>query len=320
MVAVREENHGRLGTSPRRVWSAFGRPFSPSGCAGRRGERSRHKRKTTRPFSTNLAECLGPQLARTTSFAYTGIMDDPTATPSGQVSTDQPQTVIPAAPGQVPTSDVQEETRPDSTIQAEPPAVSVTEPTVPEPQPEPVPVPEPTRPDTTILAAPEPAPEIPPPAPPEPIVVQPSPPPPLVIPEPTINIEPVVVPPPAPEIPQPEPEIPPQPTPPIISPEPRMSTEELLASRRNDLQNQVDQALKLQLDQRRQKANQTRTDQRNERLTKIQQFVQSHGPINNQDVRDLLHVSQSTATDYLKSLVGRGILKMEKKSNFTTYH
>ena len=99
-----------------------------------------------------------------------------------------------------------------------------------------------------------------------------------------------------------------------------MSTEELLASRRNDLQNQVDQALKVELDQRRQKANQTRTDQRNERLNKIVSFVQSHGPINNQDVRELLHVSQSTATDYLKSLVSRGILKMEKKSNFTTYH
>ena len=182
---------------------------------------------------------------------------------------------------------------------------------------EPIPAEE-ARPDSTILAAPEPVPETPT-APPEPVVVQPSPPP---IPEPTINIEPVPSPvvEPTPEVFQPEPEIPSQPPLPSTPPETRMSTEELLVTRQNDLQNQVDQALKLELDQRRQKANQTRTDQRNERLNKIIQFVQSHGPINNQDVRDLLHVSQSTATDYLKSLVGRGILKMEKKSNFTTYH
>ena len=98
-----------------------------------------------------------------------------------------------------------------------------------------------------------------------------------------------------------------------------MSTEELLASRRNDLQAKIDEALKVEQDQRRQKANQARKDQRNERLNKIIQFVQSHGPVKNQDIRDLLRVSQSSVTDYLSELVNRGMLKKEGRSSATTY-
>ena len=41
--------------------------------------------------------------------------------------------------------------------------------------------------------------------------------------------------------------------------------------------------------------------------------------INNQDVRDLLHVSQSTATDYLTELLKSGKLKSKGKAKARIY-
>jgi Mn-dependent DtxR family transcriptional regulator len=54
-------------------------------------------------------------------------------------------------------------------------------------------------------------------------------------------------------------------------------------------------------------------------LQQIMEFAQKKQKIKNEDIRDLLHISQSTATEYLTDLVNSGMLKVEGKGRATTY-
>lgn len=66
-------------------------------------------------------------------------------------------------------------------------------------------------------------------------------------------------------------------------------------------------------------ANQARQKRRDENLSRIMDLVKRKGKVNNQDIRDFLHVGQSTVSDYLKILVSRGVLKPEGKGKATVY-
>lgn len=87
-----------------------------------------------------------------------------------------------------------------------------------------------------------------------------------------------------------------------------------------EVQRQVDEKLKTELDLRRQKANQARQTKREENLMRIEKLVEQKKQINNDDVRELLHVSQSTATEYLQTLVNRGTIKSGGQGKATVYH
>lgn len=157
-------------------------------------------------------------------------------------------------------------------------------------------------------------------------------------PVPTVSLAPEI--PEVPEIPEPQPETPvPVPTPePVVAPEsPQISTPSPVPGSSVEPSSppssqppppsnpsgysvpQMISVLKFQLDQKRVLANLARSKQKEERLAKILAFANSRGFVNNQSVRDLLHVSQSTATDYLNDLVNHGILKTEGKSNAVKY-
>lgn len=86
-----------------------------------------------------------------------------------------------------------------------------------------------------------------------------------------------------------------------------------------EIQKQVVEKLKTELDARRLKANQARQTKREENLMKIEKIIEEKKEINNDDVRELLHVSQSTATNYLEDLVKRGTIKLNGKGKATTY-
>jgi hypothetical protein len=142
--------------------------------------------------------------------------------------------------------------------------------------------------------------------------------------EPEIKIEP------SPEIPQvPEtPEVPESPEPPQnsqttqVSPSPSQPPsppEPTIISGPEELQSQVDQKLAVELESRRQKANEARRQNREEHLAAIEKFLSQKPEITNQDVRDLVHVSQTTATEYLSTLVKSGRIKAEGKGKATVY-
>jgi len=88
----------------------------------------------------------------------------------------------------------------------------------------------------------------------------------------------------------------------------------------NQIQEQVNEKLKVELDTRRIKANQERQTRREENLMEIEKLIEEKKQINNDDVRELLHVSQSTATNYLQTLENRGTIKSEGKGKATVYH
>lgn len=69
--------------------------------------------------------------------------------------------------------------------------------------------------------------------------------------------------------------------------------------------------LKLEQDERRKLANEARTQRKKDNLNQILEFVREKKSVTNGDIRDLLHVSRSAATNYLKELVDRGMLKKE---------
>lgn len=125
--------------------------------------------------------------------------------------------------------------------------------------------------------------------PPEPVIPQQP-----IEPEPTINIEPE------------KPAEPPQ-----IPQTPQVSDEEI--------QKQVDEKLKVELDNRRQKANEARAQKKENHLNKIFELVRDKKVVTNEDVRDFLHVSQSTATNYLTEMVNRGMLKKEGERGGAKY-
>lgn len=72
-------------------------------------------------------------------------------------------------------------------------------------------------------------------------------------------------------------------------------------------------------DQRRLHANEVRKQKKEDNLAKILEFVQQKGKASNLDIRDFLHVSQSTTTGYLRILVNSGKLKKEGKAKATKY-
>lgn len=86
-----------------------------------------------------------------------------------------------------------------------------------------------------------------------------------------------------------------------------------------EIDRQVQEKLLTELELRRQKANQTRQNKKNENLVEIEKLIQKKGKINNDDVCDFLHVSQSTASNYLKDLVNQGKIKTEGKAKATIY-
>ena len=108
--------------------------------------------------------------------------------------------------------------------------------------------------------------------------------------EPAIHIDPIEAPPIAPV------------TPPVIPP--TQPTEE-------------NQQAALAL--RRQHAIEARKQKREENLGQILELAQKKGTVNNLDVRDFLHISQTTATDYLRTLVNSGKLKKAGKAKATMY-
>lgn len=66
------------------------------------------------------------------------------------------------------------------------------------------------------------------------------------------------------------------------------------------------------------RANEVRKQRREDNLNKILDLARKK-EINNQNIRDLLHVSKSTAAQYLSTLVKNSKLKMEKKGRATVY-
>ena len=69
----------------------------------------------------------------------------------------------------------------------------------------------------------------------------------------------------------------------------------------------------------RQRAVEARKQKREENLAQILELAQKKNKIDNLDVRDFLHISQTTATDYLRSLVNSGKLRKEGKAKATKY-
>jgi type IV secretory pathway VirB10-like protein len=88
---------------------------------------------------------------------------------------------------------------------------------------------------------------------------------------------------------------------------------------KQEIEKQVQEQLKDKLSQLRAKANEARKRRREENLNRIQEFVKNNGAVNNDNVRELLHVSQSTATNYLAELVKRGRLKKERERRWAKY-
>ncbi|MFH1720675.1 MAG: peptidoglycan DD-metalloendopeptidase family protein [Patescibacteria group bacterium] len=86
-----------------------------------------------------------------------------------------------------------------------------------------------------------------------------------------------------------------------------------------EIQKQVDEKFKTELDSRRQKANEARSQKKEDHLTKIFEFVRDKKVVTNEDIRDFLHVSQSTATNYLTEMVNRGMLKKEGERGGAKY-
>lgn len=120
----------------------------------------------------------------------------------------------------------------------------------------------------------------------------------IPIPDVSINIEPVVP--------------PPQPIQPLPPEVPVINNDE-------QIQKQVDEKIDAELEARRLKANEVRKDKRQEHLQAVEKLLQDKKEITNQDVRDLTHVSQTTATEYLSTLVKSGSIKMEGKGKATVY-
>lgn len=86
-----------------------------------------------------------------------------------------------------------------------------------------------------------------------------------------------------------------------------------------EVDKQIQQKITEEQTVRRQRANQARKQRRDDNLNKMMEYVGRKGSITNEDTRDLLHVSQSTATDYLSDLVKLGMVKVDKKAKATVY-
>lgn len=85
------------------------------------------------------------------------------------------------------------------------------------------------------------------------------------------------------------------------------------------VEEKLQERLKTEQDERRKLANIARAKKKTDNLNRILEFVKEKKVITNDDVRDFLHVSQSTATNYLTELVNRGMLKREGERGGTKY-
>lgn len=144
---------------------------------------------------------------------------------------------------------------------------------------------------------------------------------------------------PQPEIPQAPPEIPPTPEPPPPVSEPQVEappqpqiiekevikevTKEIPVVNQEEVQRQVEEKLqerlKLEAAARRKLALQARIKKKEDNLNKTLEFVRVRKIVTAFDIRDLLHVSKSTATKYLSELVKRGQLRREGTRGSTRY-
>lgn len=133
---------------------------------------------------------------------------------------------------------------------------------------------------------------------------------------------------PAEESPQPS-KSPPSPESPqqTQEPEPKVIEKEVIKEvikevpviNREEMQKQIAERLKTEQDERRKLANEARVQKKKDNLNKILGFVREKKTVTNDDIRDLLRVSQSTATNYLTDLVNRGMLKREGERGGTKY-
>lgn len=85
------------------------------------------------------------------------------------------------------------------------------------------------------------------------------------------------------------------------------------------VEEKLQERLKTEQDERRKLANEARAKKKTDNLNKILEFVREKKVATNDDVRDLLHISQSTATNYLAELANRGMLKREGERGGTKY-
>ena len=130
--------------------------------------------------------------------------------------------------------------------------------------------------------------------------------------------------PPSPSIPSVEPEIKIEPFPEIPQPPQTFTPNEAVGEvgpqiSEEEIKKQVDGKLASELETRRLKANEARKANREEHLAAIEKFLGQKPEITNQDVRDLVHVSQTTATEYLSTLTKSGRIKVEGKGKATVY-
>lgn len=135
----------------------------------------------------------------------------------------------------------------------------------------------------------------------------------LPVEEPTINIEPIETP---KETIPPPPISPPTPQSPL--PVEALAKEGVSPSSSQPPTETVIEA-KADFSAKRQQALQTRRKKREDHLAKILALVSQKGKIRNSDIVTLLRVSQSTATNYLHSLVKHGKIKKEGKAKATIY-
>ncbi|MBI5465058.1 peptidoglycan DD-metalloendopeptidase family protein [Candidatus Gottesmanbacteria bacterium] len=85
------------------------------------------------------------------------------------------------------------------------------------------------------------------------------------------------------------------------------------------VQQRTEEKLKTELEARRQKANEARQSKKDENLVRIEKLLGQKEEINNEDVRELLHVSQTSATRYLEALTNQGKIKAMGKGRATVY-
>ncbi len=123
--------------------------------------------------------------------------------------------------------------------------------------------------------------------------------------EPTINIEPIEPPPISPSVSSPSIELPQN----APTPSPQNTQPPLPISPISPSVN-IEEKLKEALSLRRQKANLVRTKKKEDMLNKLVELVKTRGKITNREAQLLLHLPQSTLTDYFKELVTSGRLKL----------
>ena len=112
----------------------------------------------------------------------------------------------------------------------------------------------------------------------------------------------------------------PQPT--ILQPpteEQKPEVKEIPVVTQQDLDKQIEERLRQERNERRKLANEARTKKKSYNLDKLLQFAKQKKVITNADARDFLHVSQSTASNYLTELAKRGLIKREGQRGAAKY-